>query len=152
LPAMNLSRRRCTATSLNVARLMRALGLPEMPGMEQWAAWAFTINLTTGPNYPLLRFGATPTRIARPATRLAPIPLCLLKLTGDVNQWRQSRLPRDVTQGSLPSGTDLPGLPEVHDAFPNPDDGGGIPQGGIVYTNRDQIPLGFVRPRVLHQG
>ena len=141
--AMNLSRGRCTATSPNVAKLMRALGLPDVPGLAQSADGSFTINLTTGPNYPLLRTSTAPTRIARTAAPLAPIPVRLLKLSGDVNQWREAGLPRDVTHISLPSETDLPGLPEAHDAFPNPDDGGGIARGRIVFTNRDQIPLGF---------
>ena len=51
-----------------------------------------------------------------------------------MNQCRESGLPRV---------SDLPGLPEVHDALPNPDDGWGIQQGRIGYTNRDQITLGF---------
>lgn len=33
-------------------------------------------------------------------------------------------------------------MPEVHDAFPNLDDGGGSLRGRMLYTNRDQIPLG----------
>ena len=55
----------------------------------------------------------------------------------------EAGLPRDVTRVGLPRVSDFPGLPEVHDALPNPDDGGGIPQVRIGYTNRDQIPLGF---------
>ena len=72
-----------------------------------------------------------------------PVKARLRGVTQFWEPWREPGLPLDITHIRFPSETDFPGLPEAHDAFPNPDDGNGLARGRVVFTNRDQIPLGF---------
>lgn len=65
--------------------------------------------------------------------------LRMFRLSGDRRQWEASGLDRRITYVVLDDLTEG-GL--IHEAYPNPDDGGGINRGLIVLINCAQIPLG----------
>jgi hypothetical protein len=67
-------------------------------------------------------------------------PLRMIRLSGDRRQWEASGLDRRITH-VVP--TDLPEDGMVQEAYPNPDEGGGINRGRIALINCDQIPLGY---------
>ena len=152
--ARNLARGLCNPSSDTARRLFLALGQPELTTMaSQEKTPPSSLDLTNSPGLEALRRAyreQTVDRITsvRPALKRSLLVPLLLVLGGK-KQWIASGLTREVTHVSLPDVSNADGSASTIDfGCPNPDTGGNIAVGQMLYVNQHEIPGGNLESRL----
>jgi len=135
---------------VTAGRLFRVLGYQDVTEMPTAQHDAQVLDLTNAPNLHELRVkyetasqqmreGHFPANHAGPTQHLVP----LIMVLGGKRQCLAAGLPREVTHVTLPDAPHSNGRgATVTFACPNPDTGGNITVGRMLFVNQQQIPGG----------
>jgi len=148
--ARNLAKGKCDGQSVTAGRLFQALGYQDVTSMPASKNDSQALDLTNAPNLSDLRVKYQTSNqrmrdshlaasVAAPSQHLIPLILVL----GGKRQCLAAGLPREVTHVAMPSAPHSNGHDRtVTFACPNPDTGGNITVGRMLFVNQQEIPGG----------